>query len=68
VDRSRKTSTRLEPKKTSGRTLHQRRCTVCGTRFRSLSHFDILCNVCWADNEMRPYLRSGVGGKIALVN
>jgi hypothetical protein len=31
------------------------RCIVCGGDFKSRSLFDTLCNVCWADNEMRPY-------------
>ena len=34
-------------------------CTVCKKRFRTRSHFDALCNLCWADNEMRPYLNFG---------
>lgn len=32
------------------------KCSVCGKRFKSRSHFDAICNVCWADNEMRPYV------------
>ena len=35
------------------------RCSVCGKRFKSRSHFDAICNLCWADNEMRPYVALG---------
>lgn len=31
------------------------KCRFCGKRFKSRSHFDALCDFCWADNEMRPY-------------
>ena len=31
------------------------RCKFCGKNFKSHSQFDALCNVCWADSEMRPY-------------
>jgi hypothetical protein len=34
-------------------------CDVCGKSFRSKSHFDSICNLCWADNEMRPYITLG---------
>ena len=42
------------------------RCQVCGKSFKSNSHFDALCNVCWADNEMRPYFgaRGLPGGSV----
>ncbi len=30
-------------------------CDMCGKHFKSHSHFDALCNLCWADNEMKPY-------------
>jgi len=39
------------------------KCSVCGKKFNSRSHFDSICNLCWADNEMRPYVRlRGTGG------
>lgn len=31
-------------------------CHVCGKRFKSRSHYDALCDICWADNDMRPYV------------
>lgn len=31
-------------------------CPMCGRRFRSRSHLDTLCNACWADNELKPYV------------
>ena len=38
------------------------RCLVCGANFQSRSQLDALCNVCWADNEMRPYGATRVFG------
>jgi len=35
------------------------RCSLCGKHFKSRSHFDALCDYCWADNEMRPYVAFG---------
>jgi hypothetical protein len=34
-------------------------CALCKRRFKSRSHLDAICDVCWADNEMRPYLAVG---------
>lgn len=31
-------------------------CHMCGKQFRSRSHHDALCDTCWADNEMQPYV------------
>ncbi len=48
------------------------RCSVCGKRFKSRSHFDAICNLCWADNEMKPYVAigayRGIGGGFGFVN
>ena len=30
-------------------------CRICETEFKAFSRFDLLCNGCWADNEMKPY-------------
>lgn len=35
------------------------RCALCKKRFKSRSHLDVICDICWADNEMRPYLAVG---------
>jgi len=35
------------------------KCAICGHRFKSRSHIDVLCNICWADNEMKAYLTFG---------
>lgn len=32
------------------------RCCLCGKGFKSRSQYDALCDLCWADNEMRPYV------------
>lgn len=39
--------------------LKTNKCMVCEKRFKSRSHFDAICDLCWADNEMRPYLALG---------
>ncbi len=48
------------------------RCSVCGKQFKSRSHFDAICNLCWADNEMRPYVAlaasRGTGRGFGFVN
>jgi len=44
------------------------KCSLCGQTFESRSHFDALCNVCWADNEMKPYLAFGGFRRVAKVN
>jgi hypothetical protein len=38
-------------------------CFICGKHFKSRSRFDAICNLCWADNEMRPYLAPGKSRK-----
>lgn len=35
------------------------KCSVCQKHFKSRSHFDAICDLCWADNEMRPFLSFG---------
>lgn len=39
--------------------LQSHQCALCKRRFKSRSHLDSICDVCWADNEMRPYLAIG---------
>lgn len=43
------------------------KCNVCGKRFKSRSHFDALCDLCWADNEMRPYISFGAFRRSGMV-
>lgn len=43
-------------------------CSVCGGKFRSHSHFDVLCNLCWAENEMKPYLAFGRHRRVGMAN
>lgn len=38
-----------------GECSNRSRCVVCDKEFRSHSRLDAICDLCWADNEMRPY-------------
>ncbi len=35
------------------------KCSLCRKRFKTHSHFDAICDLCWADNEMKPYIAFG---------
>ncbi len=57
MDRTRKLTNAIFAGETpSARAPRPNRCSVCGKGFKSKSHFDAICNLCWADNEMRPYI------------
>lgn len=52
---------RSKPRRSQG--FFRSSCSVCGLVFKSYSHFDAICDVCWADNEMRPYATSPRSGR-----
>lgn len=57
MSRSRKDNAKIQLV-TGGKVHHLKinECHVCGKRFKSRSHYDALCDVCWADNDMKPYV------------
>lgn len=49
----------LSDEEPQAKTSELSRCSVCRKRFKSRSRFDYICNLCWADNEMKPYINFG---------
>jgi len=47
---------------------HENKCTICKKHFKSRSHFDAICDLCWADHEMRPYLAPGGLRGVGFIN
>jgi hypothetical protein len=53
----------VRPKPRKSQSFFRSSCAVCGKDFKSYSHFDAICDLCWADNEMRPYSAAPLNGR-----